>query len=407
SPARWAGPSALCAVLANLQHQLPVGPADEQEQDFIAPGNLLHFLQVAHPDPVDRDDDVAASQPALPGRASGLDIRDFHAAAAGCRLRRKLCAFEAWMDILAAALCHRPLAKDSRDRPGIAIPKQLDPDGVAGALQADRVSQFPAVVDLLVVDPDDDVVHLYPGFFGGGARLDIGDQCAAIDFGTERLGAFRVDRGDGDAEQAAANFTEVDDLAHDRARDLRRHGETDADVAAGAGEDRGIDTDEFAPHVHERATRVAGINGRIGLDEVLDNVAAAERGADAGAADSADDSRGHGVTESERIADSDHEITDLDGARIANRDFREIARFHFQHCYIGRRVRPHDLGIQRIFVEQVNLDLVRAIDYVMIGENVAVLRVDDDTGAGTRHFARPTGNLREAKEAAKHLVTVG
>src|SRR5690606_35500765 len=153
SPARWAGPSALCAVLANLQHQLPVGPADEQEQDFIAPGNLLHFLQIAHPDPVDRDDDVAASQPALPGRASGLDIRDFHAAAAGCRLRRKLCAFEAWMDILAAALCHRPLAKDSRDRQGIAIPKQLDPDGVAGALQADRVSQLPAVVDLLVVDP--------------------------------------------------------------------------------------------------------------------------------------------------------------------------------------------------------------------------------------------------------------
>ena len=46
---------------ANLQHQLPVCPADEQEQDLVAPGNLLHFLQIADPDPVDRDDDVAAS----------------------------------------------------------------------------------------------------------------------------------------------------------------------------------------------------------------------------------------------------------------------------------------------------------------------------------------------------------
>src|SRR5690606_36678864 len=43
---------------ANLQHQLPIGPADEQEQNFVPPGYLLHFFQVTYAYAVDSDDDV-------------------------------------------------------------------------------------------------------------------------------------------------------------------------------------------------------------------------------------------------------------------------------------------------------------------------------------------------------------
>src|SRR5690606_36233267 len=104
-------------------------PADEQEQDLVPAGDLLHFLKVPHPNPVDRDDDVAASQSALPCRASRLDVRDFHAAAAGGRLRGKLRTCETRVDLLASALGHRPLPEGGRDRPRLAIPQQLDPYG--------------------------------------------------------------------------------------------------------------------------------------------------------------------------------------------------------------------------------------------------------------------------------------
>ena len=48
-----------------------------------------------------------------------------------------------------------------------------------------------------------------------------------------------------------------------------RDGEADADVAAGAAEDRGVDADDLAAQVQQRATRVARIDGGVGLNEVV------------------------------------------------------------------------------------------------------------------------------------------
>src|SRR5690606_37072782 len=121
---------------------------------------------------------------------------------------------------------------------------------------------------------------------------------------------------------------------------------------------------ELAPHVDERAPGVAGVDRGIRLDEVFDDIAAADGGADAGSTDCADDPGRHGVAEAEGIADSDHEITDFDGTRIPDRDFHQVVRLHLQYRNIGGGVRAHYLGIQRILVEQEYLDLVRAVDHV-------------------------------------------
>ena len=48
--------------------------------------------------------------------------------------------------------------------------------------------------------------------------------------------------------------------------------EADADVAAGARDDRGVDADELAVQVDERAAGVAGIDRRVGLNEVLERL---------------------------------------------------------------------------------------------------------------------------------------
>ena len=69
-------------------------------------------------------------------------------------------------------------------------------------------------------------------------------------FDTERFGGFGIEITDADAQQAATDFPEFDDLGHDGLGDVDRDRETDADVAATVTEDRRVDTDQFATQVH-------------------------------------------------------------------------------------------------------------------------------------------------------------
>ena len=52
-------------------------------------------------------------------------------------------------------------------------------------------------------------------------------------------------------------------------RHVRRNREADADVAAGARQDLRVDADQLALGVHQRAARVAVVDRRVGLQEVL------------------------------------------------------------------------------------------------------------------------------------------
>ena len=53
------------------------------------------------------------------------------------------------------------------------------------------------------------------------------------------------------------------------AREVARDGEADALVAAGLAEDRGVDADQLAARVDQRAAGVARVDRGVGLDEVL------------------------------------------------------------------------------------------------------------------------------------------
>src|SRR4051812_27957102 len=100
----------------------------------------------------------------------------------------------------------------------------------------------------------------------------------------------RAEQGNGlaaDAEVAAANASILDQPARDPTREVAGNGETDA--LRGADDGR-VDADHFATGVEQRATRVAGIQRRIGLDDVVDGPA--RLGAQ-GAAESADNAGGH------------------------------------------------------------------------------------------------------------------
>jgi hypothetical protein len=67
-------------------------------------------------------------------------------------------------------------------------------------------------------------------------------------------------------QTAAPYFAVTDDLAHHRARHAGRYSEADADVAAGRTDDGGVDTDQLAAQIHQRAAGIAGIDRGIGSE---------------------------------------------------------------------------------------------------------------------------------------------
>src|SRR4029077_17096571 len=124
--------------------------------------------------------------------------------------------------------------------------------------------------------------------------------------GMRRVHRLREIRGqvlDGDADAAALHFAKTQDLLHDLARHVDRHGKADPDIAAARRQDRGVDPDTLSAQVDERAPRIARVDRRVGLDEVL-----VALDTEPAAAQRADDPRGHGLTETERVADREDEV---------------------------------------------------------------------------------------------------
>src|SRR3970282_434252 len=104
-------------------------------------------------------------------------------------------------------------------------------------------------------------------------------------------------RLDDTAEPAAGDLSLGDQLGVDPLGHVGRDREADADVAARAREDGAVDSDDLARHVHGWPARVARVDRRVRLEEVVEGSLAD------GAPFGADDARGHGLLEPERRAD--------------------------------------------------------------------------------------------------------
>ena len=139
--------------------------------------------------------------------------------------------------------------------------------------------------------------------------------------------------------------------------------------------------------IHERAARVAGVDGRIGLDEVL-----VALDAERVAAGGADDAHRDGLADAERIADGEHDVADLGLARVAERENGKVARrsILITAMSVCGSV-PIDLGGELAAVGQRDLHRGRAFNDVIVRQDVAV-RADDDARAETRtHADRAAG----------------
>src|SRR5262249_14333279 len=106
-----------------------------------------------------------------------------------------------------------------------------------------------------------------------------------------------------DVDPAAGHASVGNQLGNDTPRGVDGDGKPDTHRAARGAVDHGVDTDDLAAAVDQRPARVAGVDGRVGLDELVehDAVVVAER-----SAQGADDAYGHGPVQGEGVADGEH-----------------------------------------------------------------------------------------------------
>ena len=161
------------------------------------------------------------------------------------------------------------------------------------------------------------------------------------------------------------------ELRHDVLRHVGRNREADADVAARGRQDLRVDADQLAARVDQRAAGVALVDRRVGLDEVLEAAVA-----DAGrAALRADDAHGDGLADAERIADGEHDVADAHRVGVAERQRRAgCSPSIFSTARSLGASEPTTFALKLRPSVSSTVDLLGAVDHVVVGEDVAVRR---------------------------------
>jgi len=149
-------------------------------------------------------------------------------------------------------------------------------------------------------------------------------------------------------------------------------GEADAVVTATFAGDCGVDADDFAGKVDECAAAVAGIDGGIGLDEVLIALDAQVL-----AANRADDAGGDGLGKPERRADGDDPFADLELRGVSEAGAGKVGGADVDDGEVGECVLADEGSLKLAIVREGDGDLLGALDHVGIGDDVAV-GTDDD-----------------------------
>ena len=156
---------------------------------------------------------------------------------------------------------------------------------------------------------------------------------------------------------------------------------TDAGTDATRSCEGRVDAHGLAIEIQERAARVARVDGRIGLYEILEAEIPAE--VQTVASLGADDAERDGMAEAEGIADGQDPLADLQCVRVGQ--FDEGKRFiaiDLRYGHIRGRIGPNHFRFQFLAVGQCHFDhaIFGIADEVVVGQQVPI-RGNDEAGA--------------------------
>ena len=277
------------------------------------------------------------------------------------------------------------VADDDADLDRLFVAEHQERDFRPDFGQAHHVHQVIVVLHAEVVELENHVVGLQLGRFGGRFRRD------ARHAGAARVRHAELDRNRGievavqaHAEIRADDRAALDQLRRDIHGHVDRDREADSFAAAGTAGDRRVDADDLALEVHERAAAVAGIDGRVGLQEVLKADAVVAQ-FEIAAAFRADDAIGDRMAQAEGAAHRQDEIADVDLVAVADAGGDEAVARHGHDGDVSFRIGPGFRRIDLLAVGEFDFDVgvFRRLHDVPIGEDVIlVLVLEDDARAG-------------------------
>ena len=231
-----------------------------------------------------------------------------------------------------------------------------------------------------------------PGAGSGSRFEELDDLEAARPSEPVGDGLTERTRPADDAEERAPDATVDDQALEDPARGaVDRDGEAETDPGHGR-----VDADDPAARVGEGAARVARVECRVGLDDVLDEAAGATVARGQRPSERADDARRHRPGEAQRVADRDDELPDAQplGVPERRRPWRPAGRP--DDGKVRQRVAPDDLELELGAVDERGGSPVRPGHDVRRGDEVAD-RLDGDRRAGTAR--RPAADLARDAQA--------
>ena len=132
------------------------------------------------------------------------------------------------------------------------------------------ISSWPAR-DRFSIESDDDVASFQAALFRGPAWLNLlHEDARRAAVAPHQFTIPILIRAERNADRSARHFAGLDDLVIDLDRGVDGQRESDALIPAAAAGDHRVNADHFAVDVQQRTAAVAGVNGRIGLQEVLE-----------------------------------------------------------------------------------------------------------------------------------------
>ncbi len=290
-------------------------------------------------------------------------------------------AFACWLARSAKTLSRSPIGDGGVVR--LAVAQKAKADAGSGPAAGNLVDEVVAILDRTSIDGGDDVARLQACLVGRAAGLHLLHQHAVLE-PVDAIDCAREARTELDADRAARHLVAgADEVVVDRDDGVGGHGESDALIAGRLREDGGVDADDFAVHVEQRAAGVAGIDGGVGLDEVLE--LSARAGLD-GAVLGGNDAGGDGLRQGEGAADGFNPVADLGLVGVAELDGGQRGiGVDLDDGEVGGLVgADHARRTSEVLSVgiggELDVDLVGLLDHVIVGDDVA-LGVDDEAGA--------------------------
>ena len=254
----------------------------------------------------------------------------------------------------------------------LAVPQNLEHDLRSRLFLSDQHLKFAGIAHFLAVDFSNNVADLQASFRSRRIWFDLRDHSACGYCLVEELRVFGSHIRDSDSDVTVADFTVADQSLHRGPDNLRWNGKSHSREAARRRNQKGIDPDDFAASIHQRPARVAGIDGRVRLDE-LAGLAGIGR-VRIRPVHRAHDAARYREAKSIGIAEGQHGLTRPRFFRIAPRSTGQIGGVHLQHRQVSQRIRPHQFRFQHATIAGSHANVDRAIDHMVIGHDVAIGR---------------------------------